>query len=109
MVTSVQCLPERIFVHYQFQMLNFRRLNWTIYGLEFFQTMHTTSYAAAVIPSISCVIDALFKSSHLLTTRQMAAPVTNHRSSSMQLSETMESLSLRNLTVSNRNALIFYI
>ena len=30
MVTSVQCLPERILVHYQFQMLNFRRLNLTI-------------------------------------------------------------------------------
>ena len=29
---SVQCLPERILVHYQFQMLNFRRLNRTIYG-----------------------------------------------------------------------------
>ena len=26
MATSVQCLPERILVHYQFQMLNFRRL-----------------------------------------------------------------------------------
>ena len=32
MVTSVQCLPERILVHYQFQMLNFRRLNLTIEG-----------------------------------------------------------------------------
>ena len=27
MVTSVQCLPERILVHYHFQMLNFSRLN----------------------------------------------------------------------------------
>ena len=27
MVTSVECLPERILVHYQFQMLNLRRLN----------------------------------------------------------------------------------
>ena len=26
MVTSVLCLPERILVHYQFQMLNFRKL-----------------------------------------------------------------------------------
>ena len=30
MVTSLQCLPERILVHYQFQMLNFRRLNLTV-------------------------------------------------------------------------------
>ena len=30
MDTSVQCLPERILVNYQFQMLNFRTLNWTI-------------------------------------------------------------------------------
>ena len=30
MNASVQCLPERILVHYQFQMLNFRRLNRTI-------------------------------------------------------------------------------
>ena len=29
MDTSVQCLPERILVHYQFQMLIFRRLNQT--------------------------------------------------------------------------------
>ena len=26
MDTSVQCLPERILVHYQFQMLDFKRL-----------------------------------------------------------------------------------
>ena len=30
--TLVQCLPERILVHYQFQMLKFRRLNLTIWG-----------------------------------------------------------------------------
>ena len=30
MDTSVQCLPERILVHYQFQMLNFRRLGQLI-------------------------------------------------------------------------------
>ena len=30
MDTSVQCLPERILVNYQFQMLNFRRPNLTI-------------------------------------------------------------------------------
>ena len=28
MVTSVQCIPERILVHYQFLMINFRRLNY---------------------------------------------------------------------------------
>ena len=28
-IASVQCLPERILVHYQFQMLNFGRLNLT--------------------------------------------------------------------------------
>ena len=32
MVTSVQCLPDRILVHYQFHILNFRRLNQTVYG-----------------------------------------------------------------------------
>ena len=31
MDTSVQCLPERILVHYQFQMLNFRRLNCRLF------------------------------------------------------------------------------
>ena len=30
MDTLVQCLPEKILVHYQFQMLNFSRLNLTI-------------------------------------------------------------------------------
>ena len=30
MVTSVQCLLERILVNYQFQMLNFKRLNLNI-------------------------------------------------------------------------------
>ena len=30
MITSVQCLSQRILVHYQFQMLNFRRLNMII-------------------------------------------------------------------------------
>ena len=34
MVTSVQCLPERLLVHYQFQMLNFRRLNLTDIGVS---------------------------------------------------------------------------
>ena len=29
MDTSVQCLPERILVHYQFQMLDFKRLYQT--------------------------------------------------------------------------------
>ena len=32
MDTSVQCLPERILVHYQFQILNFRRQNQAIKG-----------------------------------------------------------------------------
>ena len=30
MVTSVQCLPKKILVHYQLLMLNFRGLNLTI-------------------------------------------------------------------------------
>ena len=32
MDTSVQCFPERILVNFQFKMLNFMRLNWTIQG-----------------------------------------------------------------------------
>ena len=32
MVTSAQCLPERILFNYQFHVLNLRRLNRTIYG-----------------------------------------------------------------------------
>ena len=34
MVTSVPCLPEMIVVNYQFLMLNFRRLNLTIWAVN---------------------------------------------------------------------------
>ena len=37
MDTSVQCLPERILVNYQFQILNFRRIINHLEWMEFNQ------------------------------------------------------------------------
>ena len=41
MHNSVQCLPERVLFHHQFQMLNFRRLN------------QTTSYHSVIMENLT--------------------------------------------------------